>query len=81
MEIKSNRTYSYPIKGKHYKGYKTDDYKVFIDSEVDGFEYSLKMVTELKDPELKSLIKQNKASVAYHLECPATAFRKLIYAD
>lgn len=81
MEIKSNRTYSYPIKGKHYKGYKTDDYKVFIDSEVDGFEYSLKMVTELKDPELKSLIKQNKASVAYHLECPATAFRKLIYAE
>lgn len=81
MDIRNNRLYPYPIRGKDYGDYLTEDFDVSIDMIKDGSSFILNFNSHLNDPVLKKLIRDNKVKYCYHLECSKTAFREVIKTD
>ena len=77
MEIRY-KLYPYPVLSSSSDDYVNSSFESAVDIKREGYNIKISFVSELNNPELNALIKEQKAAFVYHLECAQTGFRKAI---
>lgn len=77
MKISSSRLYPYPILSPMYDDYVNSTFKIEVKAYKKVKKLLLRIHCELQNDELLELIKEKKAKVVCHFECPKTKFRYL----
>ncbi len=71
------KLYSIPVLGKGSDSYKTSTFTTEIEAKRDMHKLVIQFKTQLCNPELEELVKQEKVVFACHVECPQTCYREI----
>lgn len=77
MEIRY-KLYPYPVLSSNSDDYIDSNFDSAIDVSRDGYNIKISFVSELLNSELSALIREDKASFVYHLECAQTGYRTAV---
>ena len=76
-----HKMYPYPVLADFLDDYVDSKFDVTVEMTNHGYDRRLYFNVTLKNEGLQQLIREGKASYAYHLECSQTGFRKAVTAS
>lgn len=77
MEIRY-KLYPYPVLSNDSDDYIDSAFNSIIEVKLEGYNIKISFVSDTKNPELNSLIREGKAVYVYHLECAQTGYRTAV---
>lgn len=75
MQIKGSRAFPYPLLSKMYEDYLSSTFKIEMNYLKSRNEINLQLKVLLENMNLEMLIKDKKAIILCHVECPKTKYR------
>lgn len=80
MQIR-RKYYPYPVVSKDNNSYINTEFTSDVTTEYEGYNVKFKVSSQINNPKINELIKNNKAAFVHHFECAQTCFRTAIATD
>ena len=80
MEIKY-KLYPYPVLAYYSDDYKDGSFDTTVDVRGEGYNIRIDFMATITNEGLKELIASEKAKFTYHMECPQTGYRQVLFSS